>query len=133
MGIHNKMKFIKYLFLIGMVLFLFNACYYDKKDQVYPQVVVAACDTANVTYSVTVTNILNANCTSCHGTNANTLGAGIFLNSYASLKPYISSGRLVNSILQNGSASPMPKNMAKMDVCSINKIIIWVNKGSINN
>ena len=116
-----------------MVLFLFNACYYDKKDQVYPQVVVAACDTANVTYSVTVTNILNANCTSCHGTNANTLGAGIFLNSYASLKPYISSGRLVNSILQNGSASPMPKNMAKMDVCSINKIIIWVNKGSINN
>jgi len=133
MGIHNKMKFIKYLFLIGMVLFLFNACYYDKKDQVYPQVVVAACDTANVSYSVTVTNILNANCNSCHGASANTLGAGIFLNTYASVKPYINSGRLVNSILQNGAASPMPKNMAKMDVCSINKIIIWVNKGAINN
>jgi mono/diheme cytochrome c family protein len=133
MGIHNKMKFIKYLFLIGMLLFLFNACYYDKKDQVYPQVVVAACDTANVSYSVTVTNILNANCNSCHGASANTLGAGIFLNTYASVKPYITSGRLVNSILQNGAASPMPKNMAKMDVCSINKIIIWVNKGAINN
>ena len=133
MGIHNKMKFIKYLFLIGMVLFLFNACYYDKKDQVYPQVVVAACDTANVSYSVIVTNILNANCNSCHGASANTLGAGIFLNTYASVKPYINSGRLVNSILQNGAASPMPKNMAKMDVCSINKIIIWVNKGAINN
>jgi len=133
MGIHNKMKFIKYLFLIGMLLFLFNACYYDKKDQVYPQVVLAACDTANVSYSVTVTNILNANCTSCHGASANTLGAGIFLNTYASVKPYITSGRLVNSILQNGAASPMPKNMAKMDVCSINKIIIWVNKGAINN
>jgi hypothetical protein len=133
MGIHNKMKFIKYLFLIGMLLFLFNACYYDKKDQVYPQVVLAACDTANVSYSVTVTNILNANCNSCHGASANTLGAGIFLNTYASVKPYITSGRLVNSILQNGAASPMPKNMAKMDVCSINKIIIWVNKGAINN
>jgi len=133
MGIHNKMKFIKYLFLIGMVLFLFNACYYDKKDQVYPQVVLAACDTANVSYSVTVTNILNANCNSCHGASANTLGAGIFLNTYASVKPYITSGRLVNSILQNGATSPMPKNMAKMDVCSINKIIIWVNKGAINN
>jgi len=133
MGIHNKMKFIKYLFLIGMVLFLFNACYYDKKDQVYPQVVVAACDTANVSYSVTMTNILNANCNSCHGASANSLGAGIFLNTYASVKPYINSGRLVNSILQNGSASPMPKNMAKMDVCSINKIILWVNKGAINN
>ena len=133
MGIHNKMKFIKYIFLIGMVLFLFNACYYDKKDQVYPQVVVAACDTANVTYSVTVTNILNANCNNCHGASANSLGAGIFLNSYASVQPYISSGRLVNSILQNGSASSMPKNAAKLDVCSINKIILWVNKGAINN
>jgi len=133
MGIHNKMKFIKYLFSVGIVLTFFSACYYDKKDQVYPQVIVAACDTANVSYSVTVTNILNANCNSCHGASANSLGAGIFLNSYAAVKPYISSGRLVNSILQNGAASPMPKNMAKMDVCSINKIIIWVNKGSINN
>jgi len=133
MGIHNKMKIIQQVLFLGMLMVFFNACYYDKKDQVYPQVIVTSCDTANVTYSVTVTNILNANCNNCHGASANTLGAGIFLNTYASVKPYISSGRLVNSILQNGSASPMPKNMAKLDICSINKIIIWVNKGSINN
>lgn len=110
-----------------------TACYYDKKDQVYPQVVVSNCDTTNVTYSITVTGILNTNCTSCHGTNANSLGGGIVLNTYATVKPYITSGRLVNSILQNGKASPMPKNMAKMDACSINKIIAWVNKGALNN
>jgi len=133
MGILNKMKIIKQVLFLGILMVLFNACYYDKKDQVYPQVLVATCDTAKITYSVSVATILNANCNSCHGTSANTLGAGIFLNSYASVKPYISSGRLVNSILQNGSASPMPKNMAKLDICSINKIIIWVNKGSINN
>jgi hypothetical protein len=133
MGIHNKMKIIQQVLFLGMLMVFFNACYYDKKDQVYPQVIVTSCDTTNVTYSVTVTNILNANCNNCHGASANTLGAGIFLNTYASVKPYISSGRLVNSILQNGSASPMPKNMAKLDICSINKIIIWVNKGSINN
>ena len=123
-------------FKIGLILIAissFTACYYDKKDQVYPQVVVAACDTTNVTYSVTVTNILNANCNNCHGASANSLGAGIVLNTYASVKPYITNGRLVNSILQNGNASPMPKNMAKMDVCSINKIIVWANKGAINN
>ena len=119
--------------LILIAISSFTACYYDKKDQVYPQVVAAACDTTNVTYSVTVTNILNANCNNCHGASANSLGAGIVLNTYASVKPYITNGRLVNSILQNGNASPMPKNMAKMDVCSINKIIVWANRGAINN
>jgi hypothetical protein len=125
-------KYFKIVFLI-IAISSFTACYYDKKDQVYPQVVLAACDTTNVTYSVTVTNILNANCNNCHGASANSLGAGIVLNTYASVKPYITNGRLVNSILQNGNASPMPKNMAKMDVCSINKIIVWANKGAINN
>jgi len=125
-------KYFKIVFLI-IAISSFTACYYDKKDQVYPQVVLAACDTTNVTYSVTVTNILNANCNNCHGASSNSLGAGIVLNTYASVKPYITNGRLVNSILQNGNASPMPKNMAKMDVCSINKIIVWANKGAINN
>ena len=119
--------------LILIAISSFTACYYDKKDQVYPQVVAAACDTTNVSYSVTVTNILNANCNNCHGASANSLGAGIVLNTYASVKPYITNGRLVNSILQNGNASPMPKNMAKMDACSINKIIVWANRGAINN
>lgn len=119
--------------LILIAISSFTACYYDKKDQVYPQVVVAACDTTNVSYSVTVTNILNANCNNCHGASANSLGAGIVLNTYATVKPYITNGRLVNSILQNGNASPMPKNMAKMDICSINKIIVWANRGAINN
>ena len=133
MGILNKMQVKQKIIFLGLVLITFSACYYDKKDQVYPQVIVSSCDTTNVTYSVTVTNILNSNCTTCHGANANSLGAGIVLNSYATVKPYIDNGRLVNSILQNGSASPMPKNMPKMDVCSINKIIVWVNSGSINN
>ena len=119
--------------LILIAISSFTACYYDKKDQVYPQVVVAACDTTNVSYSVTVTNILNANCNNCHGASANSLGAGIVLNTYATVKPYITNGRLVNSILQNGNASPMPKNMSKMDICSINKIIVWANRGAINN
>jgi hypothetical protein len=128
----NMQKYFK-IALILIAISSFTACYYDKKDQVYPQVVVAACDTTNVSYSVTVTNILNANCNNCHGASANSLGAGIVLNTYSSVKPYITNGRLVNSILQNGNASPMPKNMAKMNICSINKIIVWVNRGAINN
>ena len=117
-----------------MGIVLFSACYYDKKDLVYPQMATTSCDTTNITYAVTVTTILSTNCNNCHGaTTANLSGGGIFLHTYAAVKPYITNGQLVNSILQNGKASPMPKNMAKMDVCSINKIILWVNKGALNN
>jgi hypothetical protein len=129
MGIRSKQVIILFL-----GIFLFSACYYDKKDQVYPQVVVATCDTSNITYSVTVTNILNTSCNNCHGTaSANISGGGILLSTYASVKPYITNGKLINSILQNGQASPMPKNMAKLDQCTINKLTLWVNKGALNN
>jgi hypothetical protein len=124
----------KQVIILFLGIFLFSACYYDKKDQVYPQVVVATCDTSNITYSVTVTNILNTSCNNCHGTaSANISGGGILLSTYASVKPYITNGKLINSILQNGQASPMPKNMAKLDQCTINKLTLWVNKGALNN
>jgi len=129
MGIRSKQVIILYL-----GIFLFSACYYDKKDQVYPQVVVATCDTTNITYAVTVTNILNTSCNNCHGAaSANLIGGGILLSTYASVKPYVTNGKLINSILQNGQASPMPKNMAKLDQCTINKLTLWVNKGALNN
>jgi len=35
----------------------FTSCYYDKKDQVYPQVAIPTCDTTNITYSTTITSI----------------------------------------------------------------------------
>jgi hypothetical protein len=118
---------------LGIDCFTSGNHIYDKKDQVYPQVIVTTCDTTNVTYSTTVTGILNANCISCHGSSANSLGGGIVLNTYATLKPYVTNGNLVNSILQNGKVPSMPLNMPKIDDCSINKIVAWVNKGAINN
>jgi hypothetical protein len=128
MGIRNKII----IFFMGIVLF--SACYYDKKDLIYPQVVVTSCDTTNITYAVTVTNILNTSCNNCHGAaSANLIGGGILLSTYASVKPYVTIGKLINSILQNGQASPMPKNMAKLDQCTINKLTLWVNKGALNN
>ena len=129
MGIRNKI-----IVMVVLGIFLFSACYYDKKDQVYPQVVVTSCDTSNISYSVTVTNILNTHCNSCHGgTSANVSGGGILLSTYAAVKPYVTNGKLINSILQNGQASAMPKNMAKLDQCTINKMVLWVNKGALNN
>ena len=110
------------------------SCYYDNKDQMYPQVVVAACDTATVNYSTTVKTILATNCNGCHSTAAApSSGGGIILDTYTGVKAYVTNGKLYGSIAQNGTASPMPKNMAKMDNCTINKIAVWINRGTLNN
>lgn len=106
--------------------------FYDKADVVYPTTAIA-CDTLNVRYSDQIVSILNAQCNYCHGAAANSIGGGIYLNTYSTVKPYINNGSLLNSILQNGKASAMPKNGAKLDNCSILKIQSWINKGALNN
>ena len=125
------------IFKIGFSFFAIismASCYYDKKDQVYPQVAVASCDTTTVTYTATIAPILTLNCNSCHGTTlAASNGGGIILDNYTAVKQYVTNGKLYNSMMQNGLASPMPKNMAKVDVCTINKIAVWINRGALNN
>ncbi len=120
------------LIAILFVSIAFTSCFYDKADVVYP-VSASACDTTTVTYSNQIVSILNAQCNYCHGAAANSIGGGIYLNTYAALKPYVNNGSFLNSILQNGKASAMPKNGAKMDNCSILKIQSWINKGALNN
>ena len=113
------------LFLVGM-----SSCFYDKADLIYPQ--AATCDTAAVTYSGTVATILNSNCNGCHG-GAAAAGAGIKLDTYAGVSTWVTNGRLLNSMLHNGQASPMPKGGSKLDACTINKVSSWITKGAANN
>lgn len=113
------------LFLVGM-----NSCFYDKADLIYPQ--PASCDTTTVTYSGTVSKILNSNCNGCHG-GAAAAGAGIKLDTYAAASTYVTNGRLLNSILHNGQASSMPKGGSKLDACTIKKVSAWIKKGAVNN
>jgi hypothetical protein len=126
------MKTIYTIFLICIASITLSACFYDKADVVYPTAALS-CDTTNVTYSNQIVSILNAQCNYCHGAAANSIGGGIYLNTYAALKPYVNNGSFLNSILQNGKASAMPRNGAKMDNCSILKIQSWINKGALNN
>jgi mono/diheme cytochrome c family protein len=126
-------QLINYIFIIVAILSL-SACYYDKKDQIYPQAALTTCDTTNSTYAAVVAPILSTNCSNCHGTVvAAQFGAGIVLDNYTSLKPYVTNNFLMNSILQNGTVPPMPLNMPKMDACNIKKIAAWINRGALNN
>ena len=133
MGKSNGIKIrSQYIIIVVFISFLFTACFYDKADVLYPTT-SAVCDTTSITYSNQIVSILNAQCNYCHGAAANSIGGGIYLNTYAALKPYVTNGRFLNSILQNGKASAMPRNGAKLDNCSILKIQTWINKGAINN
>jgi len=118
--------------LLGFIflVFFFSGCYYDKANLVYP--VATACDTSNVTYSVTVTGILNTNCYTCHSGSASS-GGGIKLDSYGNLKIYVTNGQLLSSINQTGAVPSMPLNSGKLSSCDINKITAWINSGSVNN
>ncbi len=119
------------LITIGFITLLLQSCYYDKADLVYP-VSSANCDTATVTYSASIAPLMNASCNSCHGGSA-AAGGGIVLDTYAGVKTYAANGKLLNSILQNGAASAMPKGSGKLPDCSINKVRAWINKGMLNN
>ena len=128
------MRKIKTLFITSTCILFISSCYFDKKDQIYPQATTSTCDTSNITYTAVVAPIIQANCSVCHATStANLSGAGIVLDNYNSMKPYITNNFLINSIIQNGTVPAMPLNAPKLDACSIKKISVWINNGALNN
>jgi mono/diheme cytochrome c family protein len=114
--------------LVTLLLLTATGCYYDKEEVLYPS---TACDTAAVTYSMSVVPVLSANCISCHG--GSTPSAAIRLDTYAGVKQQVDNGRLLGAINQAVSYSPMPKDGTKLNNCNIAKIRIWVAGGSPNN
>jgi mono/diheme cytochrome c family protein len=124
------MKYLSALIVFIAVLYL-AGCYYDKAQLVYPPD-SSTCDTTGVTYSTTVTGILNANCYSCHSGNA-AAGGGIQLDTYTGVQTYVTNGQLINSINQTGSVAAMPPTGGKLSTCEISKIQVWINAGAPNN
>ena len=105
-----------------------SSCYNDKAEILYPQ---TACDTASVTYSMSIVPLLSSNCLSCHG--GSTPSAAIRLDTYVGVKQQVDNGRLWGAVSQAVSYSPMPKNAAKLNTCNLEKIRLWIATGAPNN
>jgi hypothetical protein len=118
-----KHLFILSVFILGFAV-LFPSCYYDKEETLYP---FKKCDTTNVTYTQTIVPILSANCYVCHYTGSQQ--TSIWLDTYEGVNAMVLSGQLIPAIEQTGPF-PMPKSGSKLDACSINQIIKWVNDGA---
>lgn len=117
------------LFLV--IAISFSGCFYDKEDILYPP---DPCVATGSTYSSTVSPIISSRCYSCHGSDVAAInGGGNVLDSYNSLKPFATNGKLLGVINHASGYSPMPKNSAKLSSCEINKITDWVNSGALNN
>lgn len=117
-----------FLILFAISAFLISGCYYDKEDLLYG----TNCDVGTVTYSSTITGILNNyGCLGCH------VGAipsgGINLENYANVKAYADNGRLFGAINHSPGFVPMPDGAAKMSSCDIQKVKAWIDAGAPNN
>lgn len=135
-------KIIFPLLIIGCVLV---GCYNDKADVVNPNAALLGCDTTAVSFSATIAPLIaNNNCNTCHGSGvAASAGGGIILDTYSGVQGSALTGQLIPAVRQDASCAtcnpaypayePMPKGGSKIDQCSINQIIAWVNQGAKNN
>jgi hypothetical protein len=119
-------KYILLLFIIPVVFIA--SCYYDNEEALYPSL-SASCDTTNVTYSLTISQLINNNCISCH--SGSVLNGAISLSGYANVQAVAASGLLMKALTGNG-VSLMPQSGA-LSACKINQFQIWIRKGMLNN
>jgi len=92
-----------------------------------------SCDTVNMKYAVDIVPILQSHCYGCHGGGSNSGSGGISLDSYNNLKTYADNGFLKGNITHAPGFVGMPFGQPKMDDCTINKILDWINRGVQNN
>ncbi len=113
---------------IMILTVLLAGCYYDNKEDLYPN--PGICDTTTVTYSGKVFDIIQSACYSCHG-SGNMLG-NVNLDGYTNLKIYADNGKLIGVTEHQAGYSPMPQG-GKLGDCDINVLKMWVREGTPNN
>ena len=123
---------LKHLFNISclLVTIIFSSCYYDKADNLYPQVI--SCDTsAVVSYSSQVIPLFQQYCYNCHGVSSPS--GGLSMGTYASDKAIAVNGKLYGTISYSSGSSPMPKDAPKLTDCQVALIRKWIDANSPNN
>ncbi|MCB9232322.1 MAG: hypothetical protein H6581_11705 [Bacteroidia bacterium] len=89
-----------------------------------------SCLTLNMSFSQDIKPILSTNCYGCH--SGSSASGGIDLSKYAGVSDVAVTGKLYNSVAQNGLAAAMPPDY-KLTACEISQIKSWVDDGFLNN
>jgi hypothetical protein len=129
--LHPKKMIVKGWIIISSTLFLsamLAGCTYDSREDVD---LFVPCDTAAVTFQLTIRPILNNNCIVCH--SGSSPANGLDYEKYSDVFKVASDGRLVGAINHRAGFEPMPRFAPKLPTCEIQKIEKWVSEGSLNN
>ncbi len=109
-----------------------------QKDIIYKWILQGAnnnacnsCDSTLITFAGAVSPLMNSYCKGCH--NPASLGGGIDLSSYSTIKIQALNGRLIGSIAHTAGISPMPKGGSKLADCQISQVQKWILAGAQNN
>lgn len=111
-----------------MLLLANTGCYKDNEQTLYP----SDCNTTNVSFSQTITPIINNNCVSCHSGGVNASG-GIDMSTYDLIMVVVNSGKLLGSIRHDAGFKEMPQGSSQLSECSINQVDAWITQGALNN
>lgn len=90
----------------------------------------AGCDTLNVTFSGTISPLVNTYCKGCH--SGSSPGGGIDLTSFTGVQSVALNGKLDGAIHGAAGYFIMPPSGALSD-CQIREIDIWIAAGAPNN
>ena len=121
----------KLLFLLGAGLLLAACASENGEDLSADSPPEPDCDTANVTYALTVVPLLQNGCIACH--NNSFAGGGVNLSSHASVRAVATSGRLLGSLDHKAGYAAMPQGSPKWPACDINQLRQWIANGTPNN
>jgi len=123
---------MKKLFFIFYSLSFLIACSYDSEEELYG---ITLCDTELMSFTDDVWPIIQENCVSCHG--GETPFAGLALEQYSQIRTSAddaSDAGLINRIERyEGEPGFMPKDLSRLEQCSIDKIKAWVEQGALEN
>jgi len=124
---------MKKIVLILLIITGIAACYYDNEENLYP-VLNDTCDTTGLTFSQKVLPVFRTYCYSCHSTaDFAASGGNINLEDFNTLKQIALAGTLMGALTHDPRFSPMPKGGNKLDTCSISKVSVWIEKGTLND
>lgn len=90
-----------------------------------------ACNTDNVSFSMTVRPVIVNTCQGCHSGSAPS--GGVNLSTYENIKAVAQSGRLLGAISWQSGFVQMPQGGSKLPPCTIDQIASWINAGAPNN
>jgi hypothetical protein len=121
---------LKVFFLL--VVATVAGCYYDSEERLYPTI-SSPCDDTVVTFSGTVTTIMQP-CLTCHSNSvASSSGSGIKLQDYNDIMNVVNNDKLMGAINHANGFVPMPDGGGKLPDCEIAQLQKWIDNGSLNN